>query len=121
MKAITISPKETLQEVKDAFSELFPNLKVEFFNHSHDSGEGNAASDIITDLSPTLETVGDVDHAFTISVDGHKKVSTLEADFAKLGINLQVFRRSKNLWLQTTTTDEWTLAEQNKEATEGIN
>lgn len=116
MKTITITPKETLQEFKDSFNAMFPNLKIEFFAENHESGEGNSLSDLLTDLSATLESASDVDHEFSMSVDGHKKVSTLEKDFSDLGLNLQVFRKSGNVWLQTTTTDHWTLAEQNKEA-----
>ena len=116
MKTIMLTPQQTLQEVKESFSAMFPQLKIEFFKQSHESGEGNFADDIITDLSQSLEQISNVDHAFTISVDEHKKVSTLENDFSTLGINLQVFRKSKNVWLQTTTTDHWTIAEQNKEA-----
>lgn len=116
MKTITITPQETLKEVKESFSAMFPYLKIEFFKQSHESGEGNMADDIITDLSQTLEQVSNVDHTFTISVDGHKKVSTLESDFSSLGFNVQVFRKSKDVWLQTTTTDHWTISEQNKEA-----
>ena len=40
----------------------------------------------------------------------------LESEFEKLGINIQLFRKSGNVWLQTTTTDHWSIAQQNKEA-----
>lgn len=121
MKTISITPQETLIEFKEGFSAMFPNLKVEFFNHDHTTGEGNAASDLLKDLDLSLADVSNVDHEFTISVDGHKKVSTLETEFADLGINLQVFRKSGNVWLQTTTTDDWTLAAQNREAEATLN
>ena len=70
MKTITITPKETLQEFKDSFNAMFPNLKIEFFAENHESGEGNALTDLITDLSLSLESASDVDHEFSISVDG---------------------------------------------------
>ena len=98
------------------FSQLFPNLKIEFFQHNHETGEGNTAADMLKDLSSTLSDASSVDHAFNISIDGHKHVSTLEEEFANLGLNIQVFRKSGNVWLQTTTTDHWSLAQQNKEA-----
>lgn len=116
MKAITITPKETLEELKENFSEMFPNLKIEFFKHNHETGGGNAASDLLTDLSSSLEKVSKVNHEFNISLDSHKKVSTLETELSDLGVNIQVFRKSGNVWLQTTTTDHWTLAKQNQEA-----
>jgi len=116
MKTINITPSESLAEFKENFSDLFPNLKIEFFNKDHQSGTGNLASELLKDLTLSLKEVSNVNHDFSISVDGHKKVSTLESDFAELGLNIQIFRKSSNVWLQTTTTDHWTLAEQNREA-----
>lgn len=116
MKTIEIRPNETLNEVKQNFSELFPNLKIEFFKHSHGSGEGNTKDDLIQDLNQTLQELGDLKEELQISVDGHKKVQTLENDFSIHNISIQVFRRSGKVWLQTTTSDEWSLAQQNKEA-----
>ena len=47
------------------------------------------------------------------------KVAELENAFAKsFGFAVQVFRKSGNVWLQTTATDDWTLEEQNLKATE---
>ncbi len=116
MKTIKITPTETLAEFKENFSELFPNLKIEFFNKEHETGTGNMANELLKDLNQPLKEVCNVDHDFAISVDGHKKVSTLENDFADLGLNIQVFRKSGSIWLQTTTTDYWTLSDQNREA-----
>lgn len=54
-----------------------------------------------------------------ISIHGHQKVNTHEHHFREnFGIDNQVFRKSANTWLQTTTTDDWTLAEQNKKGEE---
>ena len=50
-------------------------------------------------------------------------VSDLEQKFAELfGLSVQVFRKSANVWLETTVTDGWTLEEQNRqgEALAGI-
>jgi hypothetical protein len=42
-------------------------------------------------------------------------VAELERLFVEnFGLNAQVFRRSGTLWLQTSATDNWTLAEQNR-------
>lgn len=47
------------------------------------------------------------------------KVSELESVFTEtFGLSVQVFRKLGNVWLQTTTTDNWTLAEQNQKASE---
>ncbi|MBK9961781.1 MAG: hypothetical protein IPP06_10775 [Saprospiraceae bacterium] len=45
------------------------------------------------------------------------KVSTLENKFREVfGLHVQVFRKSGNVWIETTVTDDWTLEKQNNEA-----
>ena len=47
------------------------------------------------------------------------KVAELENDFSgQFGLQVQVFRKSGEVWLQTTKTDNWTLIEQNQAALE---
>ena len=56
-----------------------------------------------------------------ISIHGHQKVRTLEKHFNELfGVDIQVFRKSGNNWLQTIVTDDWSLSEQNKMGEEWI-
>jgi hypothetical protein len=43
-------------------------------------------------------------------------VSELEKSFTEIyGLYTQVFRKSGNIWLVTTITDNWTLNEQNQQ------
>ena len=47
------------------------------------------------------------------------KVSELEKAFSDIfGLNVQVFRKSNNMWLQTTITDKWSLEKQNQNGKE---
>lgn len=68
------------------------------------------------------KTIGEVRNKHNsgeVSIHGNQKVSTLESNFHDtFGLNVQVFRKSANLWLQTTVTDEWTLSQQNETAKE---
>jgi hypothetical protein len=55
----------------------------------------------------------------TIEIDKSMKVSELEKAFANaFGLNIQVFRKSNNMWLQTTITDNWSLEKQNQNGKE---
>ena len=38
--------------------------------------------------------------------------------FSKFGLAAQVFRKSGNVWLETSATDNWTLLQQNNEGAE---
>ena len=80
----------------------------------HHAGEGTPAQSKID----TNQTIGEIRTTHTdgdLSINGHQKVSTLESKFLEdYGLNVQVFRKSGNIWLQTTSTDHWTLTEQNE-------
>jgi hypothetical protein len=109
-----ISDNKRLLDVKREFSEKFPFLKIEFYRRQHEVHQGSPERHHI----PAETTIGEarlVHEEGELSINGHLKVSTLEQNFfEKFGLNVQVFRKSGNLWLQTTATDDWTLAEQNE-------
>ncbi|MBK7129482.1 MAG: hypothetical protein IPM74_06790 [Crocinitomicaceae bacterium] len=112
MKTIHISDNQKLKEIKEAFSNVYPHLKLEFFSEDHKTGEASARKAMYDD-SLCLKDIRKNHHAGDLSVDGHQKTSTFERSFHDhFGLSVQVFRRSGNIWLQTTTTDDWTLAHQ---------
>jgi hypothetical protein len=63
----------------------------------------------------TIGEVRKVHNEGDLSIDGHQKVKTFEQSFHdKYGLNVQVFRKSGFMWMQTTSTDDWTLSKQNR-------
>jgi hypothetical protein len=109
-----ISDQKTLRQVKQEFQEKFRWLKLEFYSQSHKPGEGSTA-DAHLDESLTVGEVREIQTEGEMSVHGNLKVSSLEQAFREqYGLNVQVFRRSGEIWLQTTSTDDWTLNEQNQ-------
>ncbi len=108
-----ITDSKTLKEVKQEFNQKFPHLKLEFYEGEHVDGKPSHAS-LQLDDSLSIGEVRNKHEEGELGIDGRLKVSTLENRFwEKYGLNVQVFRHSGNLWLQTTKTDHWTLAEQN--------
>lgn len=109
-----ISDQKHIADIQADFRRMFPYLKLEFYNLQHDIGEGSpkrallSAHTLLKEVR-TIHTEGD------LLIHPEMTVNELEARFADLyGLNAQVFRRSGNLWMQTTVTDSWTLAEQNR-------
>ncbi len=115
---IIISNDKTLGDIKAAFQSKFPHLKLEFYDHKHQEGEGTPQRYLLDDTLKVAEarkkkTEGE------LSIHGNQKTNTLEMRFQELyGLNVQVFRKSGKLWLQTTATDDWTLAHQESMAAE---
>lgn len=114
MKSILINESQNLKEIKDAFTSHFPHLKIEFFSEKHKEGEASSNKMKIDDTS-LLKDIRTKHTEGALSIDGHQKTSTFETNFFNhFGVTVQVLRKSGNLWLQTTTTDDWSLAHQEK-------
>lgn len=115
---IIVSNKKQLKQIQQEFQKNFPFLKLEFYSTFHKQGEGsNKKSKLNENL--TFEEISKAGKENTISINDSMKVSELEKAFKDtFGLSVQVFRKSNNLWLQTTITDGWTLSKQNKNAIE---
>ena len=109
-----ITDTKTLREVKMEFQDKFPFLKIEFYRGTHAEGQGSLEKDHL-DETMTIGQARKIHKDGEMGIHGNLKVSSLEQTFQEdYGLNVQVFRRSGELWLQTTSTDEWTLSEQNE-------
>lgn len=53
----------------------------------------------------------------SLEIHPYTTVMDLEQEFQdSFGLSIQVFRKSGDVWIETTVTDDWTLAKQNEEA-----
>jgi hypothetical protein len=115
---LSITPTRMISEVQDEFNAMFPFLKIEFFNNRSNGRSDFSAKKII----PSNRKIGDIQLAIAdgnIDVRPDMKVADLEQQFSDLfGLGVQVFRRSGNLWLETTMTESWTLQQQNNHGIE---
>jgi hypothetical protein len=109
-----ITDDKKLKDIQREFRDMFSHLKLEFYQQKHATGEGSANSELLnTEL--TISEVRNIHKEGDLNIHGDMTVSTLESIFAdQYGLNAQVFRRSGNIWLQTTRTDGWTLHDQNR-------
>ncbi|MFI5238146.1 MAG: hypothetical protein ACHQLA_09425 [Ignavibacteriales bacterium] len=110
---IEIASSRLISEIQKEFNDQFPFLKIEFFrSNTPRSSKWNAANRI----SPIME----ISKCQVQKKEGEiqfmeeTKVEDLENLFRQeFNLNVQVFRRSGNIWLETTMTDKWTLKQQN--------
>ena len=112
---ININENHRLCDIQKAFSMHFPFLKIEFF--AFETGEEKVFSPkhLITNTETKIGEITPLLRKGKISIHGHQKVRTLEQHFNEFfGVEIQVFRKSGNEWLQTIVTDDWSLSEQNK-------
>ncbi len=108
-----IAPNRLISDIQKEFNVAFPFLKIEFFNSRSFSRSDFLAHQII----PSNRKIGDSQLAVTdgkIRIVEEMKVKDLEKIFKdQFSLAVQVFRKSGNLWLETTMTDDWTLQQQN--------
>ena len=108
----------TVRELKNSFVRLYPYLSLKVYSEFHGHSEGSPKSkevddsimlgDVNTKLVPGEIVISD-----SLTVD---RVETIFKD--NFGLSVQVFRKSGDIWLQTTSTDKWTLERQNSRGQE---
>lgn len=112
---LILNPTDTINDLNTQFMEVYPHLKFRFFNHSHENGEGSMAND---EINPdTLLGELGLNEEIAHHIQGNSKVKNLEEWMQnQFEAGIQIFRKSGNVWLLTTTTDEWTLHHQEESA-----
>jgi hypothetical protein len=109
-----IDDKKTIGELKDQFNSTFPFLKLEFFNLPHESGKLSFKHDLL-DHRTVLANCRTNHSEGDLFFNANTTVEEFESSFQTVfGISVQVYRKSGKVWLQTSTTDSWTLEEQNE-------
>lgn len=114
---INLRKGTTVKQVKKQFHERFPYLKLEFFVHT--AGEHNDVVETFADDSMKLGELQPLMRETSIAITDFLKVCEFECMLKqKCLLDVQVFRRSGSLWLDTTMTDGWTLSKQNEHGEE---
>jgi hypothetical protein len=120
---IEINSNTTLGDVIQAFTNYYPYLKMEFFKKHHHWQEESSSNEILTH-SYLVNSFTNVDNNHFIIFHYWQKTGVVEQDFyTKYGLNIQIYRRQGDQWVQTTGTDELSLEEQNeigRKATEDL-
>ena len=112
---ITINDHRKIFAIQDEFNSIFPYLKLEFFSKPH-KHVGTSAKKFIKHNSKTLGECRTIHNKGQITISSHMTVADLEQSFRDIyGLEVQVFRNSGKVWLETTVTDGWTLEEQNRQ------
>jgi glycerol-3-phosphate O-acyltransferase len=111
---IIIDDKKTLAEICKEFNDMFPYLKLEFFETPHQEFEGSPKKEML-DHHLTIKQVRKKYADSHLSISKFQKIADLERDFYdNYGLSVQVFRRAGGNWIETIFTDFWTLDEQNR-------
>ena len=112
MSTIVVNKSTKIVDIQDWFFATFEYLKVEFYKRSHKEFQASGNVEMIHD-NLDLNSFGFNKSDYPFEIVENLKVCEVEEKFKnELNLNVQVFRKSGGVWLQTTSTDEWTLLEQ---------
>ena len=114
---IALSLQTTLGETQTAFAEAFPGLKLVFFSKPHQAYKGSAAKFMLMEKEMLLSEASPALTACELNLVSEMSVSSVEQLFeSECGLHVQVFRRSGRTWLETSVSDDLTLAQQMEKA-----
>lgn len=113
-----ITPGRLISDIQNEFNQSFPFLKLEFFTNKSLSRPGFPAKQLIPSTKPVDENQPGFREG-CIDIEDDMKVNELERTFReKCNLAVQVLRKSGNLWLETSMTDNWSLGQQNNHGRE---
>lgn len=110
-----VDDSRLISEIQEEFNKTFPYLKIEFFKKPHETGETSPKSEMLPADSSlakwrTIHNEGDM------AITPESTVEEVEMGFQnKFGVSAQVFRKSGEIWLETSATDHWNLKDQNEQ------
>ncbi|MBK6546936.1 MAG: hypothetical protein IPO78_09885 [Saprospiraceae bacterium] len=113
---IEIIETNSILDIQKSFSKKYPFLKMEFFTKPHPI-HGGSRKEFIISNDTLIKNCRTKHNEGILEIYPHTIVAELEKNFNDIfGLSIQVFRKSGDVWIETTVTDDWTLEKQNTEA-----
>jgi hypothetical protein len=115
MYLMHITNKTLIKGVQKEFNTVYPFLWIEFFDLPL-KGKGRWTRLEKVDVERPVNQFIDIHDPVVIDIREKRTVLEVKKDFQqKLGLGVQVLRRSGNVWVGTSLTEDWTLSHQNLE------
>lgn len=110
---IQLNSRTTIGQVQDEFHSAFPYLQLAFYSKAHKAFELSPEEARITDRAQTVGHLRETPHDGPLYIEPDMMVWQLERLFeTEFGLHVQVLRKSRGQWLQTSQTDNVTLEDQ---------
>ena len=114
-RKINIEQNKSINELKKEFNNFYQYLKIEFFKEPCIKG-GRLSKDKLITSNAKVGTLQKIKNSGELLFTDDTIVGDFEQLFFKnFGLCIQVFRKSGNVWLETSATDNWSLETQNEE------
>lgn len=111
---LEINDNTSLKEIQETFSNYYPYLKIEFFRKAHKIYESSPEREAID--PGTL--VGDLKRTHVsgvLEIQPLYRIADVEKEFLeRFGLSIQILRKEKDRWEQSTAMDDFTLKDLNE-------
>jgi len=111
---LEINDNTRLREIEETFSNYYPYLKIEFFYKSHKKYEASSETDRV---DPNT-VVGDLKLTHVsgvLEIQPLYRIADVEKEFSeRFALSIQILRKEKDHWEQTTGMDDFTLKDLNE-------
>ena len=102
---LQIETGKQIKQIQAAFNTRYPYLKIEMAKRGGGKAEVMQGNEVMSKVP-----------AAAISMSKQQTVARLEQEFLeKAGLQIKVYRKFCNVWIETTLTNDWTLEQQNTE------
>src|SRR4249920_2074933 len=101
-----------ISDLQEAFTKRYPYLRFELYRDDN-TKNGSRFGKLIG--SQKIQSVMKGSMKVNMEINDELCISDLKEMFKKIGLLIQVFRRSGSVWVETTLTDAWSLQRQNEE------
>ncbi|MFT4155627.1 hypothetical protein [Parafilimonas sp.] len=109
-----INQESKIEDICKSFTASYPFLKIELYKKPF-------AGSFKKERLPFKQPLGQIinhDLKATIVITAGTTVAELEESFSSIGLQAEIFRRSGNVWVETSLTNNWSLYQQNCEGEE---
>ncbi|OQP61012.1 hypothetical protein A3860_04630 [Niastella vici] len=116
---LEINGDRLISDIQKDFCAVYPFLKIEFFKNGQVRRDRYPLNKLIPATQPVKNAWYSKKDNGQLDFNDAMTVTEFETALMEhFGLAAQVFRRSGNLWLETTITDYWTLKQQNEHGRE---
>jgi hypothetical protein len=110
---LIITPSTSLASIQAKFNKMFPYLKLEFYQPIEIKGNKNE-NRYLYHKSTRLFEIIDLKGIKVLNISEFSTINAIKELFSsQLKLEINIFRKSRNGWLNTEKTNEWSLKRQN--------
>ena len=112
-----IDKESKVDDVKKIFTSCYPFFKIELYKKPFANNFIAVKKEPLPATIRLNEFIRTADE-IVIDISHNVTVAELESQFNNIGFVTEVFRKSGNVWIASSLTDNWTLQQQNAEGKE---